>query len=333
MSNINDTLLESEKSFEDLLRHATPRPNPSADETAAVRSAVRNEWEQVAGKRRMRRRVYTFAAVASVVLAFSAVINFQGVFAPPPVQVAGIDKSIGSIYVLGEESRLQATGDLSSIAAGQTIVTGDGSALGLTWNGGGSLRLAEDTRVLFKSVGVIELLSGQVYFDSLGGASKLAIETRFGGVQHIGTQFMTSIDSEMLRVSVRDGRVEIDGLHFVEIAETRQQVTLRGSARAEVLDIAPYGNEWEWIEATAPVVSFDGETLYRFLEWVALETGFVIAYATPELEANAKEEWVLHTEIPGTPRELLGKRLITFDLDYELQFEEGVIQIVEREGR
>ena len=331
MSNIDDTLLESEKSFEDLLRHATPRPNPTADETAAVRTAVRNEWEQVAKKRRTRKRFYALAAVASVVLAFAAVINFQSVLTPTPVRVASIETSIGPIYVLGDESRLQATGDLSSIVVGQTIVTGDAAALGLTWSGGGSLRLAEDTRVLFKSAGVIELLSGQVYFDSMGGASTLAIETRFGGVQHIGTQFMTSVDSEVLRVSVRDGRVEIDGLHFAQVAEARQQVTMRGSARAEVLDIAPYGNEWLWIEATAPIVSFDGVTLHRFLEWVAHETGFTITYATPELETLAKRELV-KTEIPGTPRKVLGQRLITFHLDYELQFEEGVIRIVELEG-
>jgi hypothetical protein len=143
---------------------------------------------------------------------------------------------------------------------------------------------------------------------------------------------MTSVDDESLRVRVREGRVTIDRAGFDHTAEARQQVTFRHGARAEVLALAPFGNEWEWIEATAPVVSFDGETLHQFLLWVAYETGFAIAYATPEMEADAKEEWVLSTEIPGTPREQLRKRLFTNNLDFVLQFEEGVIRIVELEG-
>ncbi|MBT8099718.1 MAG: FecR family protein [Gammaproteobacteria bacterium] len=331
MSETDKTVMESEQSFEDLLRHASPRPSPSAEDTASVRDAVNDEWRQVVSKRRTRKRLYSFAAAASVVLMLVGVIQFQGGPVQAPVTVAQIDKSIGSIYLLGDESRLHATADLSSIAAGQVIVTGDDSTLGLTWDDGGSLRVAADSRVRFKSVSDIELLSGQVYFDSMEGASQLGIETRFGDVQHIGTQFMTSVDDESLRVRVRDGRVSIDGVRVDQIAEARQQVTVRAGAAAEVLDMAPFGSEWEWIEATAPVVSFDGETLHRFLEWVAHETGFVIAYATPELETLAKNE-LIYTEIPGPPREVLGKRLITLHLDYELQFEEGVIRIVELEG-
>lgn len=332
MSETEKTMIESEQSFEDLLRHASPRPSPSAEDTASVRDAVNSEWRQLVNKRQTRRRLYSFAAAASVLLTLVAVIQLQGGPVPAPVTVAEIDKSIGSIYLLGDESRLQATDDLSSIEAGQVIVTGRDSTLGLIWSDGGSLRVAADSRVRFDSSREIELLSGQVYFDSMEGASQLSIETRFGDVRHIGTQFMTSVDDESLRVRVRDGRVSIEGVRIDQIAAARQQVTVRAGAPAEVLDMAPFGNEWEWIEATAPVVSFDGETLHRFLEWVAHETGFVIAYATPEMEADAKGKWVLSTEIPGTPREQLRKRLFTNHLDFELQFEEGVIRIVELEG-
>ena len=332
MSNSGkNATLESEQSFEELLGHAAPRPSPSRQDAAIAREAVRQDWLEVVNSRKRQRRFYTLATAAVMVLAVTVALNLTGPPPPLPVQVATIDNSVGSIYVLGEESKLQATGDLSSIAAGQTIVTDKDSTLGLVWENGGSLRLAEDSRVLFAAANEIELVSGKIYFDSNGGESKLSIDTSLGKVQHLGTRFMTNVDANTLSVSVRDGRVEVDGIYFKEMAAEKQRLTLRGSSRAEFVDIRPYGPDWEWIEATAPIESFNGQTLYRFLQWVAAETGFEIAFETKQLKANA-EEWMLKDDVSAEPRVALGQRLETLGLDFDLQFEQGVILIVEREG-
>ncbi len=322
----------SEKSFEDLLGHACARPAPSTAEIDEAHAAVRAEWLNVTHKRKRQRRFATFAAAASVLLAIALVVNFTNMPPIAAVQVASIDKSVGSIYVLGEQSRLQAAGNLSSIAAGQTIVTGKDSGLGLSWGGGGSLRIDSDSRVSFVSANAIELESGRVYFDSMDVDVELEIRTEFGSVTHLGTQYMTAIDKQSLSVSVRDGKVAVDGLYYDEIAEAREQLTLSGRARPEVLSILPYGDEWSWIETTAPLNSLDGKTFDEFLQWVARETGFKIEYDDPKIEKMALEETV-SGEVNATPRDALRQRLRTLGLDYEdLGFEKGVIRIVEREA-
>ena len=334
MSNKGEkTILASEKSFEDLLGHASPRPAPSTADTDGARTAVRAEWLNITHKRRRQRRIVTFAAAASIFLALAIVVNLTSMPVVSAVPVASIDKSIGSIYVLGEQSRLQATGNLSSIAAGQTIVTGEDSGLGLMWGGGGSLRIDANSRISFVSVNAIELAKGRVYFDSMDTDVALEIKTAFGSVRHLGTQYIASIDKQALRVSVRDGRVSVDGLYYDEIAEEREQLTLSGSARPEVLSILPYGDEWTWIEATAPLSSFDGKTVFEFLQWVARETGFEIEFDNEEIEQIALTETV-SGEVDAEPRVALRQGLLLVDLDYDdFGFEKGVIRIVEREAQ
>ena len=260
------------------------------------------------------------------------VVNFTNTPPISAVQVASIDKSIGSIYVLGEQSRLQAAGNLSSIAAGQTIVTGKDSGLGLSWGGGGSLRIDADSRVTFVTPTAIALESGRVYFDSMDVDVELEIQTEFGSVRHLGTQYMTTIGKQSLSVSVRDGKVAVDGLYYDEVAEAREQLTLSGRARPQVLSILPYGDEWSWVETTAPLNSFDGKTIYEFLQWVARETGFEIEFEDPEIEQMALIE-TFGGEVSAEPRVALRQGLLLFGLDYEDRgIEKGVIRIVEREA-
>jgi len=330
MSNKGENaIFESEKSFEDLMGHASPRPAPSTADTEKARTAVRAEWLAVTSKRKRQRWFVSFAAAASVLLAIAMVVSLTNVSVDSTVQVASIDKSIGSIYVLGEQSRLQATGDLASISAGQTIVTGGDSGLGLAWAGGGSLRLDADSRVTFVSATLIELETGRVYFDSMNVNTALQIQTEYGVVQHLGTQYMTAVGAESLAISVREGRVSVDGLYFDEVAEARRQLTLTGSARPQVLAIKPYGDDWAWIEAAAPLISSDGKSAYEFLHWVAREIGFEIEFDSPLVEAIARKA-ELSGEFDRQPRVALRQGLLAADLDYVLEIEKGVIHIVER---
>ena len=333
MSNDGDNaILESEKSFEDLLGRASPRRAPTADDTVAAKDAVHAEWLVVIHKRKRRRRFASFAAAASVLLAIAIIINVINAPLVKQPQVASINQSLGSIYVLGEQSRLQATGNLSSISAGQTIVTGKESGLGLAWGSGGSLRIDADSRVTFVSATVIKLESGRVYFDSMNLEAQLEVHTKHGVVTHLGTQYMSSVSAQSLSVSVREGSVSVDGLYYDGIAEERQRLTLTGSARPEVLNISPFGDEWAWVEATAPPTSFDGKTVFEFLQWVARETGFEIEFESASVETVARTSF-LSGDVDSEPRVALRQRLLTTDLDYDLEFEKGVIHIVEREER
>lgn len=211
MTDGNRTL-GTDEAIEALLRKAPPRPAPSDEAMADVRDAVHSEWQAVSGRRRTRRRMVSLAAAATVILAVAATVNVLRVPSALSVPVATIDKTSGSIYLLGEQSELRETQDLAELTAGQTLVTGPDSGVGIAWNNGGSLRIDEDTRVEFASPDEIVLRSGRVYFDSQptllqagitqSSIASFAIRTEQGVVRHVGTQFMTGINGGALTLSL-----------------------------------------------------------------------------------------------------------------------------------
>ena len=300
-----------------------------------IRGAVHAEWQAVVGRLRTRRRLTQFAIAATVLLGIVASFNALRVTEVHPVQVATISKSYGSIYLLGEQSELQEMNDLASISAGQIIVTGDAAGIGLRWGIGGSLRVAGDTRIEFTSAESVYLRSGQVYFDSMpsalqdgdpnsavaaitGSASGFTIETDHGLVTHLGTQYMAFTDSDRLSVSVREGRVAIDGSYVEEaVAREGQQITISGSTRPSIVNFKGYGESWDWIGATAPTADVDGRTVHEFLNWVGREMGLQVAYESTTAERIAREG-VLKGNVDMHPSDQLKFRMSGEDLSYHI---------------
>lgn len=327
------TDVRSDDALEELLKKASPRPVPSQQDEAAVRSAVKAEWRSVTGKRRVRRNVFQYALAATVLLGVFALFSMFRVPDIEAVEVASIEKSFGAIYMLGEEAELRETGELSSVLSGQTIVTGDDAGLALAWGKGGSLRVDENSRVAFTGDSGIFLGSGRVYFDSQpssmvagitsGGSPEFTVVTEHGAVMHTGTQFMTRAGSEELVVSVREGQVAIDGLYYEHAAASGEQVTFSGRQRPTVLSIGRSGQNWDWVARTSPPVDMDGKTIRVFLDWACRELGL-------ELKFEGGAEPVADREsLKGTvdiePADALRIRLASAALDYRI--EEGVLYV------
>jgi ferric-dicitrate binding protein FerR (iron transport regulator) len=332
-----DNMLGTDDALEALLRKAPPRPMPADDDTAAVRDAVKDEWLAVTGRRRTRRRLISLAAAATVLLAIAVSVNLLRVPSALPVQVATIDKTIGSIHFLGEQSQLQEMQDLSDVMAGQTIVTGHDSAAGITWVNGGSLRIDEDTRVEFISPEEILLKSGRVYFDSQpsslqagitqSSVTDFAIRTEQGVVRHVGTQYMTGINGGALTISVREGQVEVEGSYHDTTAKAGQRLTLAGSNRPAITNISSHGDDWRWVEQMAPAINIDERSAYEFVNWVARESGFEVRFVSAAAEQRARD-----TKMTGSvdrePQVALRTLLQTTTLDSNI--ENGWIVISER---
>ena len=243
------------------------------------------------------------------------------------VRVATIDASAGSVYFVGDESDTTSVNAFVDVYAGQTIMTAGDAIVGLLWANGGSLRIDKESRVRFTGTDEIELLSGRVYYDS-GGQGALAISTRHGQITNIGTRYMTRVGNDMLVVSVRDGRVRIDGVYHDAEVDRGREVTIRGSARPESLSIRAWGPEWEWIEVAAPDFDAHGQTAYAFLLWVCRETGLTLDFASDGVERVAREETFKGT-ISVEPRVALRQQMAAVDLDYIID-ENGVLTISER---
>jgi len=323
-----------DKTLENLLSKASPRPVPEPADTAAAREAVRREWHVVSGKHRYRKRVLRFAAAATVVIGLGLMFNSIRVTEPEPARVASIQKSFGSIYVLGDQSELTRADNLAAIHEGQVIVTGDAAGIALAWANGGSVRLDKNTEVEFRDDTTVYLRSGQIYFDSMpselfaeviaGSKNALVIETDYGVVTHTGTQFMTRVDGEELRVSVREGRVDIAGKYYPHTLERGEQILFSGRQRPVVLSIPEYGAAWDWVGQTSPPVDVDGQSVHVFLDWVGRELGMNIAYGSDEVEQIARQA-ILEGQVGSEPKEALRLRMMTAALDW--RFEEGVIYV------
>lgn len=324
------------EALEDLLRHASPRPTPSTDDEAVVRAAVRAQWRDVTGRQQARRRFMQYAVAATVLLGVFAGFNlFRGPVVET-VRVATIQKSIGPVYLLGEQAELRETTDLANILSGQTIVTGFGAGLAVAWEGGGSIRLDENSRIEFTNDRSVFLKSGRVYFDSqgsslvvgidAGGTPRLTLRTELGDVEHLGTQYMTAVDSGQLVVSVREGQVAIDGRYHDHVASPGQQVTLSGSTQPSILSIGANSDAWSWIHRTAPAANIDGKTLHEFLTWVCREMGLELEFEG-QAESVAREA-ILKGTIDTEPAEALRLRLATAALDWRI--DEGVIYISDK---
>ena len=330
--------ISADSALEDLLGRASPRLAPPSDDERLVRAAVHAEWAAMTHKRKVRRHFLTYAAAATVLLAIVVTYNGLSGFDEPAVQVATIDKSFGSIYLLGEQSELHEMTDVAVVSAGQTIVTDDKSGMGLAWGYSGSLRIDQNTRIEFISPTSVFLRSGRVYVDSqptealsdidAGLISSLDnhldIRTEHGDVTHLGTQYMTAVDKEELIVSVRDGQVSIDGSLYPATVAEGQRLTIVGSARPSVTNFPGYGDAWRWVESTAPALKLEGRTVYEFLLWVGNETGMKVYFDSSEAELLAKESELVGT-VDSAPTEALAFWMSAVDLEWSI--DDGFIRV------
>lgn len=328
----DNAIRENDRAIEELLGRAAPRPTPPPDAVQKAKLAIRQDWQQVTRRRTTRRRLALLATAATFVFAVALVTNTLLAPVEQPVQVATLDKAVGTVYMLGEKSELSPVADLEVVRSGETIKTDRNARVGLSWGSGGSLRLDQDTEVRFVSAGRIELHRGRVYFDSLPGAgpaAALTITTREGDVTHVGTQFMAAVDDASLTVSVREGKVRVDGYHRLTVDEGKQ-TRLVGSSQPEVLDIRGYGPDWQWVEIAAPVRALNGKKLKDLLAWVARETGYRLEFG------DGLESVIDEVEVTGvdrdTPREALEKSLRITALNYRYDDDNGVI-IISHAGR
>jgi ferric-dicitrate binding protein FerR (iron transport regulator) len=330
-----DTSLQTEDSLEQLLRRARPRRSPPDTDREQVRRAVEAEWLAVTRQRRRRRHWSSLATAATVLLAVAGALYLLRISGVAPIAVATIDRSIGSLYLLGERSELTEAGEFSVLTAGETIVTGPASGAALRWHQGGQLRLDADTRVDLVADDTVFLRSGRIYFDSQASllsdvsnptaASRFVVRTVQGTVAPAGTQFMTTQDERTIAVSVREGQVRVDGDYYDGSASPGQRLVLEGRNRPVLTSIPIHGGAWSWIESIAPPARIESPTVYQFLRWVARETGLELRFASREAERIARRDKLIG-RVDAAPRDALRIWMSTVDLDWHIDGDAIVIE-------
>ena len=323
--------LRSDDAFAELLGKASPRPAPPSMDEALIREAVHAEWQLVSGRQLRRRHITSFALAASVLLAVFATLNLLRA----PVSdirnqhMATIEKQFGEINV---NSRIANAVEMAAIEGGAVVETGPESGLALGWHDGGSLRIDENSMVVFEAVNQIYLDFGRVYFDSeqsslssrpaKRGAVELSIRTDHGVLRHLGTQYMARAGADGLVISVREGVVSIDG-DIIARASAGQKFAISASGSLTINDTNGI-DDWEWVEKSTPAVNLNGRFVAEALAWVSRESGRTVSYASDAAEMVANEAQLRgNMELP--PTRALDIFMMTVDLNARIEGEVIVV--------
>jgi len=323
-----------EASLARLLRAAGRGPIASAEARSRIYRAVHAEWRgnvaSGADAAPSRGREHSWIAAlnfwllrgvpvaAALAVAVVALELSQNPAPIPGEPLASITKSVGEISVDGSPAAT------TVIRAGDTLSTGTSGSAALALDNGLILRVNAGSELLMAARDRIDVSRGTVYLDSgpaAGSAESLEIDTPFGSVWHVGTQYELRVGANNLRIRVREGTVgyrdsENSTLELRSNAGEQLLISDGGAAPVRTA-VATSGPEWSWVENLATVPTADEYRLIDLLDWVARETGRELRFTDETLESTAQADMLFG--VAGlTPTETLDVIASTTTLRYEM---------------
>lgn len=282
-----------DEGIEQLLREVGARNLPASDVMAEVRDAVHGEWRQMV-EQRVRRKRFIGYAIAASVAAVALAVTFTVLFVSrPAVMLVQVARVAGSLQVAPA-----GFGEWHSVLPGEQIKTGDtirtdeGSSAALELGNGVSLRIDAGSLIEFAAVDRIALAHGAVYVDAdprVGTARALIVDTPYGSVRHLGTQYLVRTARNEIEVSIREGRVEIENAAGTHTGTAGEQLRVPREGDLSRRTISPHDPVWQWASRIAPPFNIERQPLTTFLGWIARETGKQVVYATPEVQSQAAQ--------------------------------------------
>ncbi len=286
-----------------------------------IYEAVHRSWRRKALRTRLRHWLVPTGIAATVVIAVLSILQPETV----PVRVAAsVSRVIGSGDLLAEHPQG------SAVYADELISTQSGEGISLLLARGESLRLDENTRIRIEAADHFTLLAGRLYADSgqfIYRDGGLRVDTAFGVVTDIGTQFSVAVTDRALDVAVREGRVDVVSQRATHAARMGERLTLIPGERASLGRLEAYDDYWSWIVERTPSFDMTGRSLLDFLKWAARETGRELRFQTNESRMSAMRT-DLHGSTAGmTPDEALVSTLATTRFEYRIEIGRIVITL------
>lgn len=279
--------------IEALLREVGLRDLPASDVMEQVRDAVQSEWRLMVEQRARRRRVigYALAAgIATVALAVTFAVQFV---ARPTLTLAQVERVAGRLEV-----DPTGVGAWRAVLPGEQVKTGDtirtdaSSSAALDFGSGVSVRIDAGSLLEFAAPDRLALDHGGVYVDAGPQAGKtpgLIVETPYGSVRHLGTQYQVRASRSGIEVSIREGRVEIANAAGTHTGSAGEQLRVARAGELSRGTVSPHDASWQWAARIAPALDIEQRPLTAFLDWVSRETGKQVVYATPQLQSQAAQ--------------------------------------------
>jgi ferric-dicitrate binding protein FerR (iron transport regulator) len=260
------------------------------------------------------------ALAAAVAIAVGAFSFLQTPASIERVELASVGKVLGSVSVESTDGDSVPAAAGMTLVAGEHLMTGQDGGVALVLATGESVRLNAGTEILLAATGSLELRSGAIYLDServADGSSGVIVATRFGDVQHIGTQYQVNVDSRDLIVRIREGAVAIDLGAQDLVGRAGEQIVVPRAGDIVRTGISPTDAAWLWAESLATLPEAAEYALVELLSWYARQTGRELRFQSQAIEREAGE-LVLHGIGGLNPDEVLEVIRSTTSLGYQL---------------
>ena len=268
---------------------------------AQVPPEMRRRWEttfsaelarSVAARRHRRGRVMAGGFGAVMLLVLAGYLLRQ----PSPDHDAVVADTTRVTMVSGDATTEGvASGALvvgEDLSSGQTIRTGPRALLALTYRNT-DVRLNSESVLVMEPTG-LQLVQGEVYVDA-GTLPRhgpaVIVETLFGAVTHVGTQFAVAVTDAGMTATVREGAVAFSSgperRTISASADAATQIVVSATG-IETRSVPRTGNDWDWTVAAAPGFIVNDQTADAFLVWAARQTGANLHYSNDAARYHAK---------------------------------------------
>jgi len=333
-----------DESFASLMKLAGERPEIPLSVESRVYHQVQQEWKRTTvepsaekvyekvhktwRRESLRGRVLRWLVPAGVAASAAVALTITAMMIvsqpePPVAQVAGtISRVVGADSLKSEHP------EGSSVHAGEIISTGPGEGVSLLLARNESLRIDENTELRIDAADQFSLLGGRVYADTgqfVYREGGLKIETEFGLVTDVGTQFSVAMRDDTLDVAVREGRVDVQNDSDRYAARMGERLTLTQGEGGTIAVLDTHDDYWDWVAELTPAFDMTNKSLLDFLKWAARETGRDLQFESDESRMFAMRTDV-HGSVDGlTPEEALEAILATTSVRYQLADDKIVI--------
>jgi len=324
---------DNNESLARLIKLAGERPEIPLSVESRVYHRVHREWQTATAEpngekvykevhktwRRGSLRAAVLRWTLPLGVAASAVIAVL-MLTPPDTAPLQLAATVSRVVNAGPLNSRYSEG--TAVHSGETISTGPDEGLSLLLARGESLRIDANTEIRIDSANHFALLSGRIYADSgqfVYREGGLNIETGFGRVTDVGTQFSVSASDESLEVAVREGRVDVQSEQAAYAARIGERLTLKAGQAAVITELDTHDAYWGWVADLAPTLDLSNKSLLDFLKWAARETGRELQFSSDELRMFAMRTDV-HGSIEGmTPDEALVAILAATTVHYRIE--------------
>ena len=319
-----------------LVRLAGRRQAVPQERAERVRAAAEAQWRHEVRRRSRKRIVWIgvgLAAAASLILAIAIqVLTVRNGTPLGPGATIRVESLIGPAWIRSAgdggtlRSRALEVGD--EVPLESMLTTDDQGRAAILLASGHSVRLDGTTSIRLLDAASIALDEGAIYVDSgleARSATPLDVHTPLGLIREIGTQFEIRLEDDSVRVRLREGAVIVQ--HDEQVHEVRvgTELALDPDGSVTRRELSPHGPEWEWIVDITPTLELEGRTARSFLDWVARERGWTLAFADEAVARSADQIELGGTVERLTLEQALDAVLPTCRMTYRVK--DGVLMI------